>query len=156
MGWTVPPPAARAVVLKEASRVVRAVLRGEEVHFAGDHFHVKGAPLGPPAAQQPYVPVLVAGGGATTTLRLTAGYADANNMAAASWAGGAFTPEDVRAKFEVLRQRCDEAGRSYDAILRTTQVGYYPGHTEAETASKRHAGMNDPVPRPTMQILELG
>src|SRR5258708_39919073 len=111
MGWTVPPPAARAVVLEEALQLVPALLGGEEVHFAGDHFNVKGATLRRPAAQQPYVPALVAGGGATTTLRLTARYADANNMAAASWAGGAFTPEDVRAKFEGLRQRCDEAGR---------------------------------------------
>jgi alkanesulfonate monooxygenase SsuD/methylene tetrahydromethanopterin reductase-like flavin-dependent oxidoreductase (luciferase family) len=129
-------------------------LRGEEVHFAGDHFQVKGATLRPPAAQQPYVPVLVAGGGAKTTLRLTARYADANNMAAASWAGGAFTPEDVRAKFEVLRQRCDEAGRSYDAILRTTQVGYFLANTDAEAAAMRDAVMNDPARSRIMQFLE--
>src|SRR5258708_2398776 len=88
MGLTFPPPAERAAVLEEALQVVPPPLRGEEVHFAGDHFQVNGAALRPPAAQQPYVPVLVAGGGAKTTLRLTARYADANNMAAASWAGG--------------------------------------------------------------------
>src|SRR5258708_30344470 len=154
MGWTVPPPAARAVVLEEALQVVPALLRGGEWNSAGDHFHARGAPLGRPAAQQPYVPVLVAGGGATTTLRLTARYGDANTMAAASWAGGAFTPEDVRAKFEVLRQRCDEAGRSYDAILRTTQGGYFLGNTEAEVASIRDAVMNDPVRSRIMQFLE--
>src|SRR5258708_1460054 len=134
--------------------VVPALLGGEEVHFAGDHFHVKGATLRPPAAQQPYVPVLVAGGGATTTLRLTARYGDANNMAAASWAGGAFTPEDVRAKFEVLRPRCDEAGRSYQPILPPTQVGYYLRNTEAEVASIREAVMNDPGRSRIMQFLE--
>ena len=154
MGLTFPPPAERAAVLEEALQVVPALLRGEEVHFAGDHFQVKGAALRPPAAQQPYVPFLVAGGGANTTLRLTARYADANNMAAASWAGGAFTPEDVRAKFEVLKERCHEAGRSYDAILRTTQVGYYLGSTEAEVASIRDEVMNDPVRSRIMQFLE--
>ncbi len=154
MGLTFPPPAERAAVLEEALQVVPALLRGEEVHFAGDHFQVNGAALRPPAAQQPYVPVLVAGGGAKTTLRLTARYADANNMAAASWAGGAFTPEDAKAKFEVLRQRCHEAGRSYEAILRTTQVGYYLANTEAEAAAMRDAVMNDPARSRIMQFLE--
>jgi alkanesulfonate monooxygenase SsuD/methylene tetrahydromethanopterin reductase-like flavin-dependent oxidoreductase (luciferase family) len=154
MGLTFPPPAERAAVLEEALQVVPPLLRGEEVHFAGEHFQVKGAALRPPAAQQPYVPVLVAGGGAKTTLRLTALYADGNNMAAASWAGGAFTPDDVKAKFEVLRQRCHEAGRSYDAILRTTQVGYYLANTEAEVAAVRDAVTNDPVRGRIMQFLE--
>src|ERR1700682_1202402 len=78
MGLAYPPPGERAAVLEEALQVVPALLRGEEVHFAGDHFRVQGAVLRPPAVQQPYVPVLVAGGGAKTTLRLTARYADAN------------------------------------------------------------------------------
>jgi len=71
-----------------------------------------------------------------------------------SWAGGAFTPDDVKAKFEVLRQRCHEAGRSYDAILRTTQVGYFLANTEAEAAAMRDALMNDPVRSRIMQFLE--
>jgi alkanesulfonate monooxygenase SsuD/methylene tetrahydromethanopterin reductase-like flavin-dependent oxidoreductase (luciferase family) len=154
MGLTFPPPAERSAVLEEALQVLPALLRGEEVHFEGDHFQVKGAVLRPPAAQQPYVPVLVAGGGAKTTLRLTARYADANNMAAASWAGGAFTAQDVKAKFEVLSLRCDEAGRAYDAILRTTQVGYFLADTEAEAAAMRDVVMNDPARSRIMQFLE--
>jgi alkanesulfonate monooxygenase SsuD/methylene tetrahydromethanopterin reductase-like flavin-dependent oxidoreductase (luciferase family) len=154
MGLTYPPPAERAAVLEEALIVVPALLRGEEVRFAGDHFHVQGAVLRPPAVQQPYVPVLVAGGGAKTTLRLTALYADANNIGAASWAGGAFTPQDAQAKFEVLKQRCDEAGRPFDAVLRTTNVGFFLADTEAEAAALRDAVMNDPVRGRVMTFLE--
>ena len=54
----------------------------------------------------------------------------------------------------MLRQRCHEAGRSYDAILRTTQVGYYLGNTEAEAAAMRDAVMNDPARSRIMQFLE--
>jgi alkanesulfonate monooxygenase SsuD/methylene tetrahydromethanopterin reductase-like flavin-dependent oxidoreductase (luciferase family) len=154
MGLTYPPQAERAAVLEEALKVVPALLRGEEVRFAGDHFRVQGAQLRPPAVQQPYVPVLVAGGGAKTTLRLTALYADANNIGAASWAGGAFTPDDAQAKFEVLKQRCDEAGRPFDAILRTTQVGFFLADSEAEAAVMRDAVMNDPVRGRMMTFLE--
>ena len=154
MGLTYPPPAERAAVLEEALQVVPALLRGEEVRFAGDHFHVAGAVLRPPATQQPYVPLLIAGGGAKTTLRLTAPYADANNIGAASWAGGAFTPEDAERKFEVLKQRCDETGRPFDAILRTTQVGFILADSEAEAAAIRDAAMKDPARSRTLTFLE--
>jgi alkanesulfonate monooxygenase SsuD/methylene tetrahydromethanopterin reductase-like flavin-dependent oxidoreductase (luciferase family) len=154
MGLKYPPPAERAAVLEEALQVVPALLRGEEVRFAGDHFHVTGAVLRPHATQQPYVPLLIAGGGAKTTLRLTALYADANNIGAASWAGGAFTPEDAERKFEVLKQRCDETGRPFDAILRTTQVGFILADSEVEAAAIRDAAMKDPVRSRMLTFLE--
>jgi alkanesulfonate monooxygenase SsuD/methylene tetrahydromethanopterin reductase-like flavin-dependent oxidoreductase (luciferase family) len=154
MGLIYPPPAERAAVLEEALQVIPALLRGEEVRFAGDHFHVPGAVLRPPATQQPYVPLLIAGGGAKTTLRLTALYADANNIGAASWAGGAFTPADAERKFEVLKQRCDESGRPFDAILRTTQVGFILADSEVEAAAIRDAAMKDPARSRTLTFLE--
>ena len=64
----------------------------------------------PPPVQQPYVPILVAGGGEQTTLRFAARYADAANLGAVSWAGGAFTPDDVRRKLAVLDGHLAEAG----------------------------------------------
>lgn len=154
MGLPYPPPAERAAVLEEALQVLPQLLRGEEVRFAGAHVHVQGATLRPPAVQQPYVPLLVAGGGAKTTLRLTARYADAHNMGAASWAGGAFSPEDATRKFDVLKQHCAEAGRSFDAILRTTQVGFFLADSEAEAAATRDALMKDPVRGRMLAFLE--
>ncbi len=35
-------------------------------------------------------------------------------------AGGAYTPTDVGHKFQVLQRRCEEAGRPYGSILRST------------------------------------
>jgi hypothetical protein len=41
-------------------------------------------------------------------------------MAGASWAGGAYTPTDAAHKFQVLHPRCEEVGRPYGSILRST------------------------------------
>ncbi len=122
MGLAYPPVGARQAALEEGLQIIGPLLRGEQVTFQGEHFRVEGASLPTPPVQQPHVPIVVAGGGERTTLRFVARYADASNLGAAAWAGGAFTPEDARHKFAVLRERCEEAGRPYEAILRTALV----------------------------------
>ena len=122
MGLVYPPARARQAALEEGLRIIGPLLRGEQVAFRGEHFRAEGAVLQTPPAQRPHVPILVAGGGERTTLRLVARYADGSNLGAASWAGGAFTPEDARHKFALLRERCAEAGRPYEAVLRTALV----------------------------------
>jgi hypothetical protein len=61
----------------------------------------------------------VAGGGERVTLHQVAQYADVSNMAGTPLAGSAFTPEDVRRKYAVLRRECEAVGRPYESILRT-------------------------------------
>jgi alkanesulfonate monooxygenase SsuD/methylene tetrahydromethanopterin reductase-like flavin-dependent oxidoreductase (luciferase family) len=73
----------------------------------------------PPPVQQPYVPILVAGGGERTTLRYVAEYGDACSIGAVSWASGAYTADETRRKFDSLRGHCEQAGRPYDSVLRT-------------------------------------
>jgi alkanesulfonate monooxygenase SsuD/methylene tetrahydromethanopterin reductase-like flavin-dependent oxidoreductase (luciferase family) len=99
LGLAYPPARERQAALEEVLRILR-----------------------PPPVQQPYVPLLVAGGGERTTLRFAARYADASNLAAAAWAGGAYTPDDARRKLAVLRRHLEEAGRPDEAVLRTTAV----------------------------------
>lgn len=80
LGLAYPPPKERAEVLEEQLKIIPALLRGERIE--------SGATLNPAAPQKPYVPILIAGGGERTTLRLVRTYADASNLGAASWAGG--------------------------------------------------------------------
>ena len=122
MGLTYPPVQERQAALEEAIRIIHPLLRGETVTFAGTYYRAEGAVLGPPPVQQPYVPLLIGGGGERTTLRYVAQYADMSNISAASWAGGAYTPADAEHKFQVLRHRCEEAGRPYESILRSTTI----------------------------------
>jgi alkanesulfonate monooxygenase SsuD/methylene tetrahydromethanopterin reductase-like flavin-dependent oxidoreductase (luciferase family) len=122
MGVAFPSVRQRQAALAEALAVVPRLLRGEQVTFRGDSCRVDGARLHPPALQEPYVPILVGGGGERTALGLVARHADASSLGAGSWGGGAATGADVRRKYGALRERCAEVGRPYDAVLRTFHV----------------------------------
>jgi alkanesulfonate monooxygenase SsuD/methylene tetrahydromethanopterin reductase-like flavin-dependent oxidoreductase (luciferase family) len=145
LGLAYPPVRERQAVLEEGLRIIPPLLRGEQVIFAGEHFRVEEPMFRTPAVQRPHVPIIVAGGGERTTLRFVAQYADASNLGAASWAGGAFTPADVRHKFAVLRAHCAEAGRPYEAVLRTTQVRLFLAESREAAAQK---AAQAPSPRP--------
>jgi alkanesulfonate monooxygenase SsuD/methylene tetrahydromethanopterin reductase-like flavin-dependent oxidoreductase (luciferase family) len=136
MGLTYPPVQERQAALEEALRIIYPLLRGEMVTFAGTHYRADGAVLRPPPIQQPYIPLLIGGGGERTTLRYVAQYADASGLSAASWAGGAYTPADASRKFEVLQRHCEEAGRPYNSILRTTHFIPILADTEAQAQAK--------------------
>jgi alkanesulfonate monooxygenase SsuD/methylene tetrahydromethanopterin reductase-like flavin-dependent oxidoreductase (luciferase family) len=63
---------------------------------------------------QPHPPILIGGGGEHKTLRLVARYADACNLFTR------YGPAQLEHKLSVLRAYCDEYGRSYDSIDRTS------------------------------------
>ncbi len=153
MGMEFPPPVERGAAMEEVLRIVPPLLRGEEVEFHGRTFRVNGARLEPAATQRPHVPVLIAGGG-RTALRLVAEYGDASSMAAASWAGGVHTPQEARRKFDTLRSNLAGTGRSFDAILRTTQVSLFVADTAAEAARIEEALRTDPVRGRTLEFLQ--
>jgi alkanesulfonate monooxygenase SsuD/methylene tetrahydromethanopterin reductase-like flavin-dependent oxidoreductase (luciferase family) len=49
-------------------------------------------------------------------------YADASSLGAGAWGGGAASDEDVRRKYNVLREHCAAVGRPYASVLRTFHV----------------------------------
>lgn len=133
--------ATRRRALGRTLRVLPALLRGERV--VDEDAAVLDLALPFPAVQQPGVPILVAGGG-RGTLRLAAAHADAVNIGASGWSGGARTTDDIAARFEVLREECAAVGRSYDAVLRTGFVGVSLADT-TEEAHARLAAMPPPL-----------
>lgn len=136
LGLAYPPARERRAALEEALRIIRPLLRGEVATVEGVHFRADEAVLQPPPAQRPSVPLLVAGGGERTTLRLAARYADASNLGAASWAGGAFTADDARRKLAVLDRHCEETGRPPAAVLRTAYVHLFLAASPAAARAK--------------------
>ena len=67
-----------------------------------------------PRPIQARLPILIGGSGPTKTLLTTARHADLWN--------GFGTPERIAATSDVLRERCEEIGRTFDEIERTVTV----------------------------------
>lgn len=100
--------------LEEALQIAGQMWSGTVTPYDGKHFHLAETLNSPQPLSRPHPPILIGGMGEKKTLRLVAQYADACNLFAY---GGA---EVVRAKLEVLRRHCEQVGRPYDAIERTS------------------------------------
>ena len=110
-GYEFPPANERLQMLNEAVQIVRAMWSERETTFEGKHYQVSGAHCDPKPLQQPHPPILIGGGGEKVTLRIVAKYADRSNF------GG--SPEQFKAKCEILKQHCTAVGRDYDEITKT-------------------------------------
>jgi alkanesulfonate monooxygenase SsuD/methylene tetrahydromethanopterin reductase-like flavin-dependent oxidoreductase (luciferase family) len=133
-----PPLRARQEALEETIAIVRGLWSGEELTYEGRHLAVQRATMRGLPVQQPFVPLLIGGGGERVTLRQVARLADVSNFAPHEWSGSAFELADVVRKYAALRRFCEEAGRPFDSVLRTH---YTPLLTlaadEAALAAKR-------------------
>jgi alkanesulfonate monooxygenase SsuD/methylene tetrahydromethanopterin reductase-like flavin-dependent oxidoreductase (luciferase family) len=119
LGLPFPPTPARQEALEEAIDIVRGVWGEEPFTLDGEHFQVHGARIEPPPAQQPRVPILIAGAGERVTLRQVAAFANASNFGPNPHTGAVFGVEAARRKFAVLREQCARIGRPFGSILRT-------------------------------------
>lgn len=109
----------RQEALEETVAIVRGLWTGAPFSFEGEHFRVHDATMRGLPVQQPFVPLLIGGGGEKVTLRQVARFADVSNFAPHEWSGSAFEVADVARKYGALRRHCEELGRPYDSILRT-------------------------------------
>jgi alkanesulfonate monooxygenase SsuD/methylene tetrahydromethanopterin reductase-like flavin-dependent oxidoreductase (luciferase family) len=91
-----------------------------------------GAVNQPKGVQRPHVPLMIAGGGKKVTLRLVVHYADACNIMD--------SPEVLQRKSAVLERHCQEVGRDYHAIHRTTTTPVIIRDSDEEAPGARTAG----------------
>ena len=119
MGIPFPPTPVRQRAMEETITIVRGLWSGQPFEYRGGHFSARsnGGFLGP--VQEPYVPILLAGGGEKVTLRQVARFADASNMGAHASIGSAVTDEGIARKFAKLRDYCAEVDRPYESVLRS-------------------------------------
>lgn len=135
MGLDFPAIQERQRALQETIELLQKLWSGEVVSHEGAFAQVSQLKLQAGPIQQPFIPILIAGGGERVTLKYVAQYADMSNFGAHQWAGNAFTQEDIQRKYAVLRQYCGEVGRAYDTILRSyasTPVVLAETHTALE------------------------
>jgi F420-dependent oxidoreductase-like protein len=113
-GYPYPRTRERLERLGEAVQVILAMWTQEEATFEGTYYQVRGAINQPKGVQKPHIPLLIGGEGEKVTLRLVAQYADACNI-------GGDIP-NIKHKLAVLKQHCDQLGRDYESIRRTTLI----------------------------------
>jgi F420-dependent oxidoreductase-like protein len=132
-GYGFPDRRDRMRAFREAVQIMVQMWTEEEPSFTGEYYHVDKPINEPKGARTPHPSLWLGGGGEQVTLRLVARYADACNV-------GGGDPDTIRRKLEVLKRHCDEVGRSYDAIIRSTTlegtVPLQPGQ-DPEQATER-------------------
>jgi F420-dependent oxidoreductase-like protein len=114
LGVPFPPLGERFTRLEETLRIAHAMWNGDQSPIYGKQFQLAEPINSPAPLSQPHPPILVGGGGERKTLRLVAQYADACNMFTR------YGQRDLTRKLSKLRQYCDELGRPYSEIDRTS------------------------------------
>lgn len=115
--------------LDEAVGIIRRLLDGETVTHDGRFYRLHDARCAPRPVQA-RLPILIGGSGPTKTLRTTAAHADIWNAYG--------TPERMAELSDILRERCAEVGRPFDAIERTVTT-HVVVRDRAETAHEAWA-----------------
>lgn len=115
LGFPFPPVSERFEWLEETLQIAHQMWSGEPVKpYHGRHFRLEEPICSPLPLSKPHPPIMIGGMGEKKTLRFVAQYADACNLFARAG-------DDVlRHKLAVLRRHCDEVGRPYEDIERTT------------------------------------
>jgi F420-dependent oxidoreductase-like protein len=114
LGVPFPPLKERFERLEETLQIAHLMWSGENQSFEGMHYQLAETINSPAAVQKPHPPIIIGGMGEQKTFRLIAKYADACNIF--TWRGADY----VKAKYDVLRERCEEANRPYSDIEKTT------------------------------------
>jgi F420-dependent oxidoreductase-like protein len=126
LGVPFPPLGERFARLEETLKIAHAMWRGEVAPIYGKQFQLAEPINSPPPISQPHPPILVGGGGERKTLRLVARYADACNLFTR------YGRRDLTRKLDKLRGYCEEFGRPYSDIDRTSLGQWDPVRKSAQ------------------------
>ncbi|PSK92423.1 F420-dependent oxidoreductase-like protein [Haloactinopolyspora alba] len=112
LGVPFPSMAERYERLEETLQIAQQMFDGDDAAYTGTHYRLDYPVNHPAPVRRP--PIMVGGMGERKTMSLVAKYADANNFFELP------DPAALRHKLDVLRTRCDEVGRPYEDIVKTT------------------------------------
>ncbi len=115
LGLFFPPTKERFERLEETLQICRQMFAGDETPYDGTHYQLGRLLNHPLPLSRPSVPILIGGGGEKKTLRFVAQYGDACNL---------FAGPEIQHKLDVLKKHCDDVGRNYDEIEKTTMYRF--------------------------------
>ncbi len=134
LGVPFPETRVRFEQLEETLRIAHQMWSGNVGPFEGKHYRLAESLTVPQPLTRPHPPILIGGLGEKKTLRLVARYGDACNLFLhLGW-------DVIGHKLDVLRRHCDEAGRDYDEIEKTTLGTISPKMTTDEILAACHKG----------------
>ena len=113
LGVPYPAISDRFRMLEEAIQICLQMWSDDDGAYDGRYYQLAETMNHPQPIQQPRPPIMIGGSGEKKTLRLVAKYADATNLF-----GGDL--DTVAHKLDVLRGHCDDLGRDYGDIQKTT------------------------------------
>jgi F420-dependent oxidoreductase-like protein len=131
-GYPFPDAPERLRMLREGLKIIHAMWKEPHATFEGERYQVRGAINEPKGVQKPHIPIWIGGGGEKVTLKLVAQYGDACNI-------GGIDPEQYRHKFDVLREHCENVGRDYNTIIKSTDISAHlltPGQDPEKATAK--------------------
>lgn len=123
-----PKPADRIHRLEDAIKLIKAMWMEERGDYRGRFYSVKEAILQPKPIQKPHPPILVGGAGEQLTLRVVARHGNACNLIG--------SPQEVRHKFDVLEQHCENEDRNYKDIEKTALLNVLVARDESKLSAR--------------------
>jgi F420-dependent oxidoreductase-like protein len=126
LGVPFPPLGERFDRLEETLKICLQMWQGDESPIDGRHYQLARPLNSPQSLSRPHPPIVIGGSGERKTLRLVARYADACNV---------FPGPQLPHKLDVLRRYCDEEGRDYSSIEKTSMYMFDASGGESAIAS---------------------
>jgi F420-dependent oxidoreductase-like protein len=114
-GYGFPDVPDRMRAFREACEIVVRMWTEEKPVFKGKFHSIDGPINEPRGVQKPHIPLWLGGGGEKVTLKLVAKWGQACNV-------GGGNPEIIRQKLAILKGHCDDLGRNYDEIVKSTNM----------------------------------
>lgn len=113
-GFPFPSTKVRFEMLEEALQIAHAMWSDKDDAYLGSHYKHGSTLNSPKPLSKPHPKIMIGGMGERKTLRMVAQYADTTNLFAR--AGN----DVLKHKLKVLREHCDNLGRDYNEIEKST------------------------------------
>jgi alkanesulfonate monooxygenase SsuD/methylene tetrahydromethanopterin reductase-like flavin-dependent oxidoreductase (luciferase family) len=137
-GYGFPETRARMRALREACEIITKMWTEDYPEYSGEMYHIDKPINEPKGVRLPHPSFWIGGSGEQVTLKLVARFGDACNV-------GEGDPAVVERKLAVLRQHCEQVGRDYASITKSTSledvVLVKLGETPEAAVEREHSAM---------------
>jgi len=132
-GFHFPKLSVRSAQLDESLEIMKKLWTEKKPSYKGEYYKIQEAICEPKPLQKPHPPITIGGGNEKFTLPIVSQHADRWDYASR------FSIGKYKEKLEALKHCCEEIGRDFESIKKSTLfnlVGVYQTEEETEDAWK--------------------